>query len=54
LRHAGGAEMIVRNHEGDIVVSERSQENKPRSDFLGAFGFVVLVLTIVYAVWTAT
>jgi hypothetical protein len=35
-------------------VSERSQDKKPPSDFLGAFGFVVLVVTILYAVWTAT
>ena len=35
-------------------MSERSQGKKPPSDYLGAFGFVVLVITIIYAVWTAT
>jgi len=35
-------------------VSQRSQDKKPPSDFLGAFLFVVLILTIIYAVWTAT
>jgi hypothetical protein len=35
-------------------VSDRSQHKKQPSDFLGAFGFVVLVVTILYAVWTAT
>ncbi len=35
-------------------MSDRSQNKKTSSDFLGAFGFVVLIVTIVYAVWTAT
>jgi hypothetical protein len=34
-------------------VSEGSQDKKPPSDFLGAIGFVVLIVTILYAVWTA-
>ena len=35
-------------------MNERPQDKKPSSDFLGAFGFVVLIVTVVYAVWTAT
>ena len=35
-------------------MSERPQDKKPPSDFLGAFGFVVLILTVLYAVYTAT
>ena len=46
--------MMDLNIEGDPVVSERSRDKKPPSDFLGAFGFVVLIVTILYAVWTAT
>lgn len=35
-------------------MNERPQDKKPRSDFLGAFGFVVLIITVLYAVFTAT
>lgn len=29
------------------------EDKKPPSDYMGLFGLVVLVVTIVYAVWTA-
>jgi hypothetical protein len=45
---------MTASSRGRLSVSEQTQEKKRRSDFLGAFGFVVLILTIVYAVWTAT
>jgi hypothetical protein len=54
LRLPGGAGKMGRTVEGESSVSERSQDKKPPSDYLGAFGFVVLILTIIYAVWTAT
>lgn len=35
-------------------VNERPRDKKPPSpDYLSAFGFVVLVITVLYAVWTA-
>ena len=46
--------MICLDFEGGRVVRERSREKKPPSDFMGAFGFVVLIVTVLYAVWTAT
>ena len=39
---------------GDAFVSDRPRDNKQPSDFLGAFGLVVLIVTVLYAVWTAT
>jgi hypothetical protein len=63
LRVPDAVEMMDRNkrgvprsriRRGGAFVNHRSQDEKPSSDFLGAFGFIVLIATILYAVWTAT